>query len=57
MKNEDKPAKISQRKSVEKLPEEKHKRRSIDLIIERYKQHKAKMTETAVLTLSVQNPS
>lgn len=43
---DDKSGKIIQRKSVEKLPEEKHKRRSIDLIIERYKQHKAKINET-----------
>lgn len=44
--NDDKPGNVGQRRSVDRRTEEKHKRRSIDLIIERYKQHKAKMNET-----------
>lgn len=42
----DKPGKSGQRRSVDGRAKEKH-RRSIDQIIERYKQHKAKMNETA----------
>lgn len=45
--NDDKPGKVGQCRSDDGRAEKKHKRRSIDLIIERYKQHKAKMNETA----------
>lgn len=44
---DDKPGKVDQHRSVDGQAEGKRKRRSIDLIIQRYKEHKAKMNETA----------